>query len=249
MSEPVPPTREKIPSRLLASVRRLHWKDVLIGVLVLLFLSMSGYAFRGPLGKALARFRAGASGGETVSVFNVVVDRENRQFFDVLFDKPVGQGKVGEVLDPVPAKIFPTLGGSWKWQTTNALRFEPSGGLPVASEYKVELDPARIVQAGQVFSGDTELTVRTDKFLVEEVTVQEEPALEGKAKVVYRGEIRFNYPVNPETLAPLVKLVDPEESKPLEVKLETDYQNKVIGYSTSPVSDETPRLASHASSP
>jgi hypothetical protein len=57
----------------------------------------------------------------------------------------------------------------------------------VASEYKVELDPAKIVQAGQVFSGDTELTVRTDKFLVEEVTVQEEPALEGKAKVVYRG--------------------------------------------------------------
>ena len=38
---------------------------------------------------------------------------------------------------------------------------------------------------------------------------QEEPALEGKAKVVYRGEIRFNYPVKPETLAPLVKLVDP----------------------------------------
>ena len=235
MSEPVPPTREKIPSRLLSSVRRLHWKDVLIGVLALLFVSMSGYAFRGPLGKALARFRAGASGGETVSVFNVVVDRDNRQFFDVLFDKPVGQGKVGEVLDPVPAKISPALGGSWKWQTTNALRFEPSGGLPVASEYKVELDPAKIVQAGQVFAGDTELTVRTDKFLVEEVTVQEEPALEGKAKVVYRGEIRFNYPVKPETLAPLVKLVDPEESKPLEIKLETDYQNKVMGYSTAPV--------------
>jgi hypothetical protein len=88
------------------------------------------------------------------------------------------------------------------------LRFQPSGGLPVASEYKVELDPAKIVKEGQVFTGETELTVRTDKFLVEEVTVLEEPALEGKAKVVYRGEIRFNYPVNPETLAPLVKIED-----------------------------------------
>jgi hypothetical protein len=57
------------------------------------------------------------------------------------------------------------------------------------------------------------------------VTVLEEPALEGKAKVVYRGEIRFNYPVNPETLAPLVKIEDPEAAKPIEVKLETDYQN------------------------
>jgi hypothetical protein len=144
-----------------------------------------------------------------VSVFNVVVDRENRQWFDVLFDKPVGQGKVGEVLDPAPAKIRPALGGSWKWQTTNALRFQPSVELPVASEYKVELDPAKILKEGQVFSGDTELTVRTDKFLVEEVTAVEEPALEGKAKVFFRREIRFNYPVNPETLAPLVKVVTP----------------------------------------
>ncbi len=232
---PPPATRDNLPSRLAATLRRLHWKDVLIGVLALLFLSMSAYAFRAPLAKAMARFRAGAQGGETVSVFNVVVDREGRQWFDVLFDKPLGQGKVGEVLDPAPAKIFPTLGGSWKWQTTNALRFQPSGGLPVASEYKVELDPTKIVKEGQVFTGDTELTVRTDKFLVEEVTVLEEPALEGKAKVVYRGEIRFNYPVNPETLAPLVKVEDPEAAKPIGVKLETDYQNQVIGYRTEPV--------------
>jgi hypothetical protein len=34
------------------------------------------------------------------------------------------------------------------------------------------------------------------------VDVVEEPAFEGKAEVVFRGEIRFNYPVNPETLAP-----------------------------------------------
>jgi uncharacterized protein YfaS (alpha-2-macroglobulin family) len=235
MSDPSMPTRGKLPSRLIASVRRLHWKDVVIGVLALLFLSMSGFAFRGPLAKALARFRAGAAGGETVAVFNVAVDRAGRQWFDVLFDKPVGQGRVGEVVDPPPATIRPALGGSWKWQTTNALRFQPSGGLPVASEYKVELDPTRIVREGQVFAGDTEVTVKTDKFLVEEVTVAEEPALEGKAKVFFRGEIRFNYPVNPEVLAPLVKLQDPEAQKPLAVKLETDYRNQVIAYQTEPV--------------
>jgi hypothetical protein len=44
------------------------------------------------------------------------------------------------------------------------------------------------------------------------VTVAEEPALAGKAMVVYRGEIHFNYPVAPETLAPLVKLV--EDARP-----------------------------------
>jgi hypothetical protein len=36
------------------------------------------------------------------------------------------------------------------------------------------------------------------------VTVSEEPALERRGKVVFRGELRFNDPVDPKTLAPLV---------------------------------------------
>jgi hypothetical protein len=93
---------------------------------------MSAFAFREPISEAFARMRAGAQGAETVSIFDVVVDRQGRQYFDILFDKPLGQGKVGEVLDPAPGAISPTLGGSWKWQDTNALRFEPSGGLAQA---------------------------------------------------------------------------------------------------------------------
>ncbi|HEX9945184.1 MAG TPA: MG2 domain-containing protein [Thermoanaerobaculia bacterium] len=238
MPSPFPKLREKIPPRIVAAfrrLRRLHWKDVTIAVLALLLVSMSAYAFRAPIANALARLQAGAQGGETVSVFDVVVDRQNRQYFDILFDKPLGQGKVGEVLDPAPASIFPSLGGTWKWQDTNALRFQASGGLPVASEFKVEIDPAKVVQEGQVFTGDTEVKVRTDKFLVEEVTVFEELALEGKAKVVYRGEMRFNYPVEPQTLAPLVRLVDPQQGEPVPVVLETDWPSPVIGYRTEPV--------------
>src|SRR3954470_15417382 len=105
MSEPLPPSRDKLPSRLMASLRRLHWKDVLIGILALLFLSMSAFAFRAPLAKALARLRAGS--GETGSVFNEVVDGGGRKYFDLLLHKPGGQGRVGEVLDPAPAKIEP----------------------------------------------------------------------------------------------------------------------------------------------
>lgn len=51
MLEPIPPTREKLPSRLLAPVHRLQWKDVVIGALALLFVSMS-YAFQAPLAEA-----------------------------------------------------------------------------------------------------------------------------------------------------------------------------------------------------
>ncbi len=65
-------------------------------MLGLSFVSMAGYAFREPISAALARFRAEAQGG----------DRENRQYFDILFDKPLGQAHVGEVLDPAPASVL-----------------------------------------------------------------------------------------------------------------------------------------------
>jgi antitoxin HigA-1 len=79
---------------------------------------MSAYAFRAPISEAFARFRAGAQGGETVSVFGVVVDRKGRQ---------------GGSSPHPPARPAPT-------RSTNALRFQPNGALPVASQFEVELE-------------------------------------------------------------------------------------------------------------
>lgn len=234
MSDPSPSSRDNVPPRFLAFVRRWQWKDVVIAVLALLVCSVSAYAFRAPIQAAFAKLKTGG-GGEEVAIFDVVVDREGRQYADILFDHPLGEGKVGEVLDPAPAEIFPALGGSWKWQDTNALRFQPNGGFPVASEYKVTLEPEKILGENQVLTGDSEVTIKTDPFLVEGVDVTEEPALEGKAKVIYRGDLRFNYAVKPEVLAPLVQVNDPDVAEPIEVTLETDWQNNVIGFRTAPI--------------
>jgi uncharacterized protein YfaS (alpha-2-macroglobulin family) len=238
MANPFASLRDKLALRLRA-LRQRHWqgKDIALLVLSLLLVAVSGYAFREPLSAAFARVRAGAS-GQTVSVFDVVVDRKDRQFVDILFDRPLGEGKVDQIIDPPPATIEPALGGSWKWKDTNALRFQPSGGFPVASEFRVDLIPERLLKEGQVFSGDTSVVVRTDQFLVEGVDVTEEPALEGKGKVVFRGEIRFNYPVNPEVLASKIRLEDPRASKPVAVTLETSWQNPVIGFRTEAVQKE-----------
>jgi uncharacterized protein YfaS (alpha-2-macroglobulin family) len=222
------------------ALRARPWdgKDIALLVMALLLVTVSAYAFREPLTAALAKVRAGAGGGQTVTVFDVVVDRENRQFVDILFDRPLGEGKVDEILDAAPGTLEPALGGTWKWRDTNALRFQPSGGFPVASEYRIDLIPERLLKEGQVFSGDTTVLVKTDQFLVEGVDVVEEPALEGKGKVVYRGEIRFNYPVNPETLVSRIRLDDPRAPKPLQVTLETSWENPVIGFRTEAVQKE-----------
>jgi len=60
------------PARIVALFRRKwSWKDIALILLALSFVSMSAYAFREPISKALAKLRAGAQSGETVSVFDV----------------------------------------------------------------------------------------------------------------------------------------------------------------------------------
>ena len=224
MSDPSSPSGDKSMQAHCVRSPPWQWKDVVIAVLALLLLSMSAYAFRIPW----HRWRAPApGGGEEVSVFDVVVDRDGRQYFDVLFDHPLGEGK-----GTARFSIRLRRRSSRPWAAPGSGRTPTLCGSSRAAGFRSPASTRsssirrRSSRRARSSSGETELTVKTDKFLVEEVDVTEEPALEGKAKVVFRGEIRFNYAVNPETLAPLVKLVDPEATEPIEVKLETDYQNQ-----------------------
>jgi len=231
------PTSPSSPDRQQPSPRPpTRWKDAAIAVLSLLLVAVSGLAFKDKLAGAGSWFRAKPK-GDQVAVFNVVMDRKSRGYVDILFDHPLGQGKQGEVLDPAPATIEPALGGFWKWQDTNALRFSPSEAFPVASEFKITLLPERILKPGQELAGDRELKVVTDRFLVEGVDVIEEPAISGKGKVIFRGMLKFNYEVKPPQLAPRIKLVDPEapDGKPIAVTLEAEYEQKVIGFRTEAV--------------
>ncbi len=245
MPNPFASLREKLP-RLRQGLAaagpalRRRWKDVTITALAAALLATAAYAFRAPLAAALPDWLRPGPEGEPVAVFDVVLDRQGRAFVDVLFDRPLGEGMVGEVLEREPATIDPALAGTWKWQDTNALRFQPSGGFPMASEYTIELIPERILKPGQVLTGETEHVVRTDQFLVEGVEIQEEPALEGKAKVLFRGNVRFNYPVNPELLAGKIRLIDPQlgEGRPVDVNLETGWHSAVIGFQTAAVQKE-----------
>lgn len=184
--------------------------------------------------------RAGASGwfagfsGEKVAVFDVVLDRENLSYVDILFDKPLGEGKEGGVLAEPPATISPVVGGVWKWRDASALRFEPSGRLAMATEYTLSLILDRLLKKGQRFVGDDDLKLVTDQFLVSGVTVAEEPAPEaGAGAVVLRGEVRFNYSVDPEALGVHLKLVD--GGTPVPVMLETTWSSDAIGFRTGAV--------------
>ncbi|HTQ80418.1 MAG TPA: hypothetical protein VMM92_10510, partial [Thermoanaerobaculia bacterium] len=184
--------------------RRWHWKDSVIALLSVLLIAVSSFAFKDRLAGAASWFHSSSSSstGEKVSVFQINVDHKRRAFVDVLFDRPLGQGKQGEVVDPPPATLDPAISGFWKWQDSNALRFQPSGGFPMAAEYNLTLLPEKLLKPGQVWSGDTTYKIATERFVVEGVDLREQPAIEGKGQVTFQGTLKFSVRVHPEVLLP-----------------------------------------------
>jgi uncharacterized protein YfaS (alpha-2-macroglobulin family) len=207
-----------------------HWKDWTMAILAALVVTFGGLWLRDQVGLGTGRAVLHDQGREEVSVFDVVLDRDNRAFVDIFFDRPLGEDQVGEILGRPPATLEPPLAGVWRWRDDQILRFEPSGGFPMASEYRLALIPERLLGKGQSFTGDTELTLTTDRFLLEDVLVEEEPAPSSESAVILRGRLQFNYAVDPRQLAPLIKLVDPlaGADEPVVVELEDTYRRREV---------------------
>lgn len=241
------------------------WKDVALGLLALAVLLLGAVVLQGRSQAGAGPEEGGGEEGEA-RVFAVNMDREGRSYLEVLFDQPLGEGRVGEVVSPAPATLDPAVGGVWSWRDTHALRFEPSGAFAPGTRYRISLVADRLTGEDAVtgedratgqdratvedrgtgrgyrLAGETELTVATDPFLVERVDVRQEPALEGGARnaVVLRGELTFSYPVVPEELAPRIRLEDPVSPEPVEVELETRWQSRVVSF-RSGVVEKRPR--------
>jgi uncharacterized protein YfaS (alpha-2-macroglobulin family) len=177
--------------------------------------------------------------GESVSVHEVRVDRHNRAYVEIIFTRPIAPTRAGEIVTDPPATVFPAISGIWRWTTGNILRFEPAGRFPIASQYKLALEPDRIGTAALPFSGQREFVIKTDDFLVRNVTWRELPSNNGM--VVLQGEITFNYRVEPESLAPRIRLRDGASvSKDGNGKVEliTGYQSEAMSWRTLPLRKE-----------
>lgn len=234
---PPPNDRPTTTSRNPAAARLArHWKDAVILTLAILTLTLGGLLWRERF--AGAGGEAGAAAGELgeISVFEIVLDRDRSRFIDVLFDRPVVEQGVGDILDRPPATLAPSVGGFWVWRDKSVLRFESTGPLPVATEFTLALLPVRFEAMGKRLAGDSEFKVRTDRFLVERVELSEEPAPEGRGQVIFRGRIQFNYAVEPKELATRIRLADTARPlEPIAVNLETTWATNVVGFATAPV--------------
>ncbi|MEA2626893.1 MAG: alpha-2-macroglobulin, partial [Candidatus Binatota bacterium] len=212
----------------------MDWKNGVIAILVVLVVALGALLAREKLPK---RPPPVEKVGVPVKVLDVVLDREGMQAIDVLFDAPLGEKVVGEILGHDPATIMPQTGGSWRWMGPSVLRFEATNRFEMATDYRIDLRTDRLLRPGQYLQGKSDLRVRTDQFRVEGIDVYEEPATEGEHRVILRGDLRFNYPVDPKSVATKVKLIDPllGPDKPVAVTIDVPYWSETIGFRTDPV--------------
>ena len=91
------------------------WKNLTIAVLALVVLTLGGILLkdRSPEGTQTGK---GTPTPGTVSVLDVAFDRKTQRGLNIVFDRPLGEGHIGEILGKDPAILKPTTGGSWKWQ-------------------------------------------------------------------------------------------------------------------------------------
>ncbi len=172
---------------------------------------------------------------EVVRVHEVRVDRQYRSFVEIVFSRPVAGARVGEIVIDPPAAVFPLVNGVWRWINANTLRFQPAGRVPIASQYKLTVDPDRIGTPEIPFAGEREFVIKTDEFMVRQVTWGELPS--GNGFVVLQGEASFNYRVDPDSLAPRIHLRD-GASKNGPVELITSYETETISWRTPPLRKE-----------
>jgi len=232
----VPPTDETPRP----SDRRRDPRNTIILLQSILVATLLAVVFRDHLPAFLTPASAQPE-GEPVSVLDVVLDREGLRFLDVVFDRPLGEGRVGDVLGRDPAVLIPSAGGAWRWQGANILRLEPSGRFTPATEYRIELSAGRLLEPGQVFAGKSSFIVRTDQFQVERVDIFEEPGPAEIGGVTLRGDARFNYPVDPRVLATKMRLVDPErgEASPVPLEIETGWTARIISFRSESIVKKT----------
>lgn len=215
-------------------------KNVAIVLLVLIVLIMGFLLVKNNLLDSGGEKPVRIESGERVSVVEVKFDGKDNRFVDIVFNRPIGKGEKGEILGRDPGTISPPVNGAWLWKTPNVLRFEASYRFNMATDYRVSLNPENLLKPGEVLGGKTEFEIRTDKFKVEQATVDEEPVPGEKNTVTLNGTINFNYPVDPKVLARKVRLVDFPGGKEgsevaIPIKLVTDYWNTSIKWKSGPV--------------
>jgi uncharacterized protein YfaS (alpha-2-macroglobulin family) len=214
------------------------WKNLVIVALVVIAVGEFALLVRRPSDTPRPQPGGGETtkGAEPVRVAGMSMDPERGRYLLVAFDRPVAGARDTASPATDPAVIEPATPGKWTWASPYMLRFEPKDGFTQTTTYSVTLKPGAFLTPPQELAGQSTFQASFGTFEVSRLTAHLEPAPEGKAMIVVRGEAAFNRSVDPKALADHISLIDPRNpGKPVAVSLTTSYATKKIGFVSDPV--------------
>jgi len=229
---------------------RNNWKNIVIIALIIIALGEFVLLVRRPAPESptttsTTQNQAGTSDskqpGESLRVVGLAMDPERGRYLLAAFDRPVIGAKEGSSPVNDPAVIEPAIPGKWTWLSPYMLRFEPKDGFAQTTTYSIKFVSQAFLTAPQQLTGQESWQASYGTFEVARLTAHLEPASEGGAMAVVRGEAAFNRSVDPKALADHIQLIDPRDpGNPVAVSLTTAYPSKKIGFVSDPV-EKTPQ--------
>ncbi len=215
---------------------RARLKNVLIVVLCCIALGEFFLLLRKPSPSSAPAMEKAGVAAAPVRLLGVGLDPEHGRYLLAAFDRPVPGAQAGAEPQAAPAVLDPPLTGRWTWASPWMLRFEPADGFAPAKTYTLTFAGGGFLPATEQLAGQTVWRVSHGAFEARRLTAHLEPASEGGAMVVVRGQAVFNRTVDPKTLAEKIALLDPRSpDKPVAVSLTTTYPSKKIGFVSDPI--------------
>lgn len=204
---------------------------------------------------ASAQSETGVSGGQeqattpaaeqvaekvAVKITAVTVEDDLRRYVLLSFDQPLGEGKVGLILDKAPGDFNPEQYGSWSWISPFTLRFDFAQPLAAGETYYLNLKPDVFLSANYRFEGDTFYALRTEHFQVVRCELSEDFAPDEPGKSILKVAMEFSYPVDPGELLKHLRLIDPlrGENAPVELRMLTGYRTQWHEVQSEPLAKE-----------
>ncbi|WP_300160333.1 alpha-2-macroglobulin [Solidesulfovibrio sp.] len=173
---------------------------------------------------------------DAVRILGLGMDPERGRYLLATFDRPVAGAVEGASPPSPPAEIAPAVSGKWTWVSPWMLRFEPKDGFAQATTYTLSFKPGAFLTPPQSLAGQDSWKASYGAFEATRLTAHLEPAPEGGAMVVVRGEAAFNRNVDPKALADHIALLDPNSpQRPVTVSPTTTYPSKKIGFVSDPI--------------
>jgi uncharacterized protein YfaS (alpha-2-macroglobulin family) len=146
----------------------------------------------------------------------------------VLFNKPV----VPLARLPKPAasseamRLQPALPGVFRWYGSRLLAFEPEGAPAPATEYTVLLDPQLKAQDGSTLAGLDAFRFRTPALRLLSLEPSGADVEPERCRTL---ELRFNYPVELDTVRPGLEVRADGRSYPFELRLQPEGRGQEQG--------------------